>query len=209
MDGLYIICSALIGASATIASVIISKNHRKNKAKLINPILTETQNNENIYTALDYVMKEMKADRAYILQFHNGGYYISGRSQQKFSCTHEMVGRGVSRECELSKNHIVSNFHSYINELTNQEKFAYIDMEEVTDHSFKMLMENKGINSIYNIPIKTLNDTVIGILGVDYIKNCASKNNIGFCSIQQKENFNEETDVFMRRQARIISGYLI
>ena len=209
MDGLYIICSALIGAAATITSVIISKNHKKNKAKLINPILTETQNNENIYTALEYVMKEMKADRAYILQFHNGGYYMSGRSQQKFSCTHEIVEKGISRECELSKNHIVSNFHSYINQLTADEKFAYLDMEEVTDHSFKILMDNKGINSIYNIPIKTLNNTVIGILGVDYIKNCASKNSIGFCSIQQKEDFNEETDVFMKRQARIISGYLI
>lgn len=209
MEGLYIICSALIGAAATVTSVLISRKNARDKARLINPILTETQNNENIYTALDYVMMEMKADRAYILQFHNGGYYMSGRSQQKFSCTHEIVGKGISRECELSKNHIVSNFHTYISQLTTDEKFAYLDLEEVTDHSFKILMDNKGINSIYNIPIKTLNNTVIGILGVDYIKNCASKNSIGFCSIQQKEDFNEETDVFMKRQARIISGYLI
>lgn len=209
MDGLYIICSALIGAAATITSVIISRKHKRDKEKTINPILSETQNNENIYTALDFVMQEMNADRAYILQFHNGGYYMSGRSQQKFSCTHEMVAKGISRECEFSKNHIVSNFHQYINELITNEKFAYLDSEEVPDHTFAMMMENKGIKSIYNIPIKTLNNTVIGILGVDYIKNCASKDSIGFCAIDQKDNFNEETDCFMRRQARIIAGYLM
>lgn len=209
MDGLYIICSALIGAAATITSVLISRKHKKDKQKTLNPILSETQNNENIYTALDFIMKEMNADRAYILQFHNGGYYMSGRSQQKFSCTHEMVEKGISRECDFSKNHIVSNFHTYINGLITDGKFAYLDAENVPDHSFSLMMENKGIQSIYNIPIKTLNNTVIGILGVDYIKNCASKDSIGFCSIEQKENFNEETDEFMKRQARVIAGYLI
>lgn len=207
MDGLYIITSALIGAAATIASVLLA---RRRKAYLTpeNPILNETENNENIYTALDFLMTEMNADRAYILQFHNGGHYMSGRSQQKFSCTHEIVQRGISRECENSKNHIVSNFHSYINEVINGGKFAYLDSEHVLDHAFSTMMQNKGIKSIYNIPIKTLNNTVIGILGVDYIKSCASKDSIGFCSINQKKNFNEETDLFMKRQARIIAGYL-
>lgn len=207
MEGLYILISALIGAGATIASVLIAKK-RKNGLELENPILNETQNNENIYTALDFLMSEMNADRAYILQFHNGGYYMSGRSQQKFSCTHEIVQVGISRECENSRNHIVSNFHAYINEVINDGKFAYLNSEDVNDHAFATMMKNKGIKSIYNIPIKTLNNTVIGILGVDYIKNCASKDSIGFCNINQKNNFNEETDSFMKRQARVIAGYL-
>ncbi len=109
MDGLYIIISALIGACATITSVIVARKKMSGK-EAENPIISETHNNENIYTALDFLMSEMNADRAYILQFHNGGHYMSGRSQQKFSCTHEIVQRGISRECDSSKNHIVSNF---------------------------------------------------------------------------------------------------
>lgn len=209
MDGIYILVSALIGAAATITSVLISRKHSKNKINSRDPILNETENNENIYTALDFVMKEMGADRAYILQFHNGGYYISGRSQQKFSCTHEMVENGISRECEFSQNHIVSNFHEYINELTSSGKFAYLEAEVTKDHSFAMMMKQKGIKSIYNIPIKTLNNTVIGILGVDYIKSCASESSIGSCNTNEKNQFAEDTDEFMKRQARVIAGYLV
>ena len=69
MDGLYIICSALIGAAATITSVLISRKNKRDKEKSINPILSETQNNENIYTALDFIMKEMNLVRIRPLDF--------------------------------------------------------------------------------------------------------------------------------------------
>jgi predicted AAA+ superfamily ATPase len=205
MDGLYLIISALIGAAATIASVLIS---RRSKAAR-DPILNETQNNENIYAALQFLLEEMCADRAYILQFHNGGYYVSGRSQQKFSCTHEIVQPGISRECLDSQNHIVSNFHTYISELTKDKKFAYTDCGDVPDHVFSSMMENKGVKSIYNVPITTLNNKVIGILGVDYVKDQASNNCIGFCPEERKNEFGEKTHEFMKRQSRVIAGYLI
>lgn len=205
MDGLYIIISALIGAAATITSVLIA---RKSRTKF-DPILNETQNNENIYAALDFMMKEMKADRAYILQFHNGGYYVSGRSQQKFSCTHEITEPGISRECQDSQNHIVSNFHTYVNQLVVDKKFAYTDCEEVPDHVFSSLMKNKGIRSIYNVPIVTLNNKVIGILGVDYVKDRASRDCVGFCPQDAVNDFSDKTHEFMKRQARVIAGYLI
>lgn len=207
MEGIYLVISAIIGAGATIASVLLSRNLKKGPDR--DPILSETQNNENIYAALQFIMQEMKADRAYILQFHNGGYYISGRSQQKFSCTHEIASPGISRECEFSQNHIVSNFHDYVSELTNEGSFAHTNYQDVSDKMFSALMKNKGIKSIYNVPIKTLNGKVIGILGVDYIKKCAEESKIGFCDVNQKEKFNKETEEFMVRQARVISGYLI
>lgn len=207
MDGIYIIVSALIGASATIMSVLLSQRIKKNKFR--DPIIDEHKNSENIYTALNFVMDEMGADRAYIFQFHNGSYYISGRSQQKFSCSHETVTKGISREAEFSQNYIISNYHTYIDELVNNGEFCFTDPSEVEDHAFASLMQTKGIKSIYNIPIKTLNGRIIGILGVDYVKDCVKDNMIGFCTNAQSKIFGEETNVFMRRQARIISGYLI
>ena len=68
------------------------------------------------------------------------------------------------------------------------------------DEAFKALLKNKGVKSIYNVPIKTLNGKIIGILGVDYVgskfEGCVD------C---------EGGDVkkFMRGQARIVSGYLV
>ena len=55
MDGIYIIISALIGASATIASVLLSQRIKKKKK---DPIIDEHKNSENIYTALNFVMEE-------------------------------------------------------------------------------------------------------------------------------------------------------
>ena len=208
MDGIYIIVSAIIGASATIASVILSRR-AKNISRKKDPILSETQNNENIYTALDYLMNQMGADRAYIMQFHNGSYYVSGRSQQKFSCTHEMVLPGISREHENSRNHIVSNFHDYINKLTSDGLFCYSDIASAPDHAFVMMAQDKGVRSIYNVPIKTLNDTVIGILGVDYVKGYVDQCSIDPCASSEGECFDEVTNRFMRTQARIIAGYLV
>ena len=147
-------------------------------------------------------MEEMGADRAYVFQFHNGGHYISGRSQQKFSCTHEAVTRGISREAEFSQNYIVSNYHTYIDEMIMNGRLSFTDQDEVNDHAFSTLMKTKGIKSIYNIPIKTLNNQIIGILGVDYVKECVKDNTIGFCNKDQVDAFGEETDLFMKRQAR-------
>ena len=60
------------------------------------------------------------------------------------------------------------------------------------------MISRKGIQSIFNVPIKTLDGKIIGILGVDYVKG-----EIG------EENSTEEGFAFMRRQARVVAGYLI
>lgn len=207
MEGLYIVISALIGAFATIASVFMRQ--RFSKSRKFDPILTEHQNSDNIYTALNFVMEQMGADRAYIFQFHNGSYYMSGRSQQKFSCTHETTTQGVSRESGYSQNHIVSNYYEYIDSIVKKECFFFQSPDEVGDHAFSALMKAKGVQSIYNIPIKTLNNKIIGILGVDYVKSCVKDCELSVCDIDPSEKFGEKTNEFMRRQARIIAGYLV
>ena len=70
-------------------------------------------------------------------------------------------------------------------------------------------MKAKGVQSIYNIPIKTLNNKIIGILGVDYVKSCVKDCEFSVCDVDPSEKFGEKTNEFMRRQARIIAGYLV
>jgi len=193
------IIAATITALATIVSVFMGQYFMNRRKKISKDCLVrETAQNANVYTALDYIMGEMSADRAYIMEFHNGDSYFSGRGQQKYSCTHEVVEEGVSSECELSQNHRVSNYHHYISILVDEQKFAYQNIESIEDNSFHQMLKRKGVQSIYNVPIKTLNGKIIGILGLDYVKSEMTDNSLS-----------DETFAFMKRQARLIAGYLI
>ena len=186
--------ASIITAAATLLSVFIGKKCVNRKP--VCPVTKDTNQSANVYTALQYTLEEMKADRAYVLEFHNGGSYYSGRGQQKFSCTHEVALGGISRECNNSQDHRVSNYYEYINEMIQNKKFKYINVKDVKDQSFLKLINRSGIESIYNMPIKTLNGKIIGILGVDYVKSPCKK-------------FTKEQDDIMYRQCKIIAGYLI
>ena len=196
IEGFETILAAVITALATLTSVFVGQRFINRKQK--DCVIRETSQNANVYTALSFVMGEMGADRCYILEFHNGEVYFSGRGQQKFSCTHEITEEGISPECDFSQNHRISNYHRYINELVSEDRFVYADINNINDKAFHKMLSQKGVESIYNVPIKTLDNKIIGILGVDYVKD--------------RMNFakhDEDKFVFMRRQARIISGYLI
>lgn len=185
----------VITASATLLSVWLG--HRYYKGRYRDPVVDDNAQSSNVYAALEYTMAQMNADRAYVLEFHNGGHYYSGRGQQKFSCTHEMTRKGITNECTNSQEHRVSNFYAYITELIEKKKFAYLQMDEVPDHAFAGLLENAGVLSIYNVPIKTLNGKIIGILGVDYVRT------------RPAAEFSDKDFELMHGQARVISGYLV
>ena len=190
------IIAAVITALATLGSVLAGQMLMRKKQK--NCVIRENAQNANVYTALKYILQQMEGDRVYIMEFHNGESYFSGRSQQKYSCTHEVVEEGISAECEFSQNHRISNYHDYINRLVKNGKFTYRDAHDVEDRAFHQMLIKKGVKSIYNVPIKTLNGKIIGILGVDYVKDSMSAE----CLIEDNCNF-------MQRQARLIAGYLI
>lgn len=190
------ILAAVITAIATVASILLGQRLKGRKEKEC--VIRETSQNANVYTALRYIMEHMQADRGYIMEFHNGDVYFSGRGQQKFSCTYEIVEEGISAESQNSQNHRVSNYHNYVNDLVTEGRYLYHSIEDIKDQAFYQMINRKGIKSIYNVPIKTVDGKIIGILGVDYVKNEIS--DLGY---------DERTLTFMHRQARMIAGYLI
>lgn len=207
MEDYSTIIASLITCIGTVLSVVLGRVllGRRHKA-CKDPIVSDAANSENVYVSLDYLMEVSNCDRAYVMQFHNGGHYVSGRSQKRFSCTHEVSARGISKECENSQNHLVSNFNYYVKEILRTKEFSYTNIGKIKDHSFRNLLESKGVKAIYNIPLKTLEGKVIGILGLDYVKN-EPKSSIDemFKDIHNEEDL----DCFMGRQARIMTGYLI
>lgn len=208
METWMTLVGSLIAAAATIFSAWVGKRYIQRNRR--DPVVEDTAQSANVYTALTYTMGEMEADRAYVLEFHNGGSYYSGRGQQKFSCTHEIVSHGISRECNNSQEHRCSNYNAYIGELLEGDHFSYTNVEDISDHAFSSLLKNAGVKSIFNVPIKTLNGKIIGILGVDFVRTRALKNVMGFkVADNQAGTFDEDAYLLMKRQARIIAGYLV
>jgi len=189
--------AAILSAAATLAGVWAKRKFSEaGKCQ----VECHVKAGANVYTALKFIKSTMNASRAYVFEFHNGGSYFSGRGQQKFSCTHEVVEPGISAECMFSQDHRVSNYSVYINELIADGKFAYTSLDDVDDGGFRTLLGAKGVDALYNVPIKTLNGKIIGILGVDYVGG-----------IQDFPEAGSSPDVqeFMARQARLIAGYLV
>ena len=198
-EQLIYLLAAGLSSGATLLAVWFK--HRL-AGKKCDELVTETRQNANVYTALQYTLDEAKADRAYVFEFHNGEHYFSGRGQQKFSCTYEVVREGISAEAGRSQDYRVSNFHHYINELVQTDSFSHADLKGIDDYSFTKLLEHKGVESIYNVTLKTLNGKIIGILGIDYVRNKIRGGKIGF-------NPNGSLSEFLKSQSKIIAGYLV
>lgn len=207
------IIASMITALATLSSVLIGHRFFKKRSESScsvdckDPVIKDTLQSRNVYKALEYLLSEFNSDRAYVIEFHNGNHYLSGRGQQKFSCTHEIVTEGTSRECIEFQEYKVSNYHTYISQLIDDGQFFSFDCENLNDHAFSSLLHSKGVKSILNVPIKTLNGNIIGILGLDYVKNPINKDNLN----QKFDENNLEQDIlkFLKSQARVIGGYLV
>lgn len=184
-----IVC-ALIGGVFTIIGVYVSTKIRQRK----DPLPFDLDRNDNINTALSYTLEKLGADRCYVHQFHNGDHYYSGNSQQKFSCTYEIVEEGISCEAPNSQNHRVSNYNYFIKDLVKNDGFCYGEINDIEDCTLKDKLGKQGVESIGCVPIKLLNGRIIGVLGVDFVKN--------------KKQVCGEGMKLLRLQSKIIAGYL-
>ena len=163
-----VIIAALIGAIGTLVAVVVNKRLSFKKPPC--PLKSHTERNTNVYKVLDYILNNLNADRAYIYEFHNGETYYSGSSQQKFSCSYEVVNEGVSSECNNSQNFRISNFHGMINALISEGFFFVEKISELNDPICKAHFLKQGTQSFYMLPIATLSKKIIGVLVVDYVK---------------------------------------
>jgi len=188
--GVGYILAALISALATFGAIWL-KHYLYEKKQ---DISSHNRSNENIYSSLQEILKEFGADRAYIYEFHNGEHFFSGQPQKKFSCSYEWTGEGVSSESNRSQNYRVTNFHKYISRLISDGEFFRGDVELIRDFSFRALLQEKGVESLYNIVLKSANGKHIGFVGIDYVKS--------------KKNLNDAEKRELRVWARQIGAYL-
>lgn len=187
------VLTGVVSAITAVAGMYVKIRYDERKSKEFS---YDPNQHSSIVTALEYVLAETEADRAYVLEFHNGEHYFSGRSQQKLSCTYEVVSEGISSECHKIQNVRTSNFHGLTKDIASEKTFKCPNLEKYTDDiTFKSFLEDKGVKSMFARPIKTLNGKILGIIILDYVK--------------ENRVWSDEAEEFVKKQARVISGYLI
>lgn len=194
-SGLDII-SVLTGVVSAATAVIgmwlkIKYDERKSKELNYDPAA-----HSNVISALNFIMQKTEADRVYILEFHNGEHYFSGRSQQKLSCTYEVISEGISSECQVMQNIRVSNLHGLTKSIAAEKTFICEDVENYAeDIGFKSFLQEKGVKSLFARPIKTLNGKILGTICFEYVK--------------EKRAWGADAEEFTKKQAIVVAGYLI
>ena len=187
------VLTGVVSAATAVLGIWLKIKYDEKKDKQLN---YDPQLHGNVVTALNFILDETGADRAYVLEFHNGEHYFSGRSQQKLSCTYEVVSEGISVESHSIQNIRVSNFHGLVKSIAQGETFKCKDIEKYDDDmSFKSFLQGKGVQSMFARPVKTLNGKIIGVIILEYVK--------------EPRKWSQEAEEFLNKQSKIISGYLI
>jgi len=171
----------------------IQKRKEKNEDKVIDAIADTCVINEE----LEEILEEFKADRIYISQFHNGGtYYPTGKSIQKFSIFYEVTRPGIAIISHIFRN-IPCSLYPKAFDIMLKDKGIFIpDYSDPTVATFglKGAADSAGDKSSYMIPLFTLDEKYMGVLGMDYV-------------VKKKKLTKDQWEHFQIRASRI-SGYL-
>lgn len=137
----------------------------------------------------------MKADRAYVYQFHNGNVFTSKQPIWKISCTNEVCARGVSYESHRTQNVIVSSIWEAVSAIFIEETdkfdpgstkvqpatcgssgqecsapkgvFMYV-IDQMPESYAKFHLTSQSSKLIFHAPLLDAHENVIGIVGIDF-----------------------------------------
>jgi hypothetical protein len=153
--------------------VIYIKNRLDNSKPKPDMVLDALKVSEQVTNKMDHIREEFKADRVWILQFHNGGhFYPTGKSIAKFSMLYETVGSGAHSIQSNFQNIPVNLFSRSINRLLEHDVIEIPDYKDdsIATYGLKYVAEESGCKSAYLFSIKNLEGKFIGVMGVDYVR---------------------------------------
>ena len=127
-----------------------------------------------IVAAESVIREEFNGDRVWITQFHNGGnFYPTGKSIQKFSIFYEVAKKGISSISHTFNNIPTSLYPKAFDHMLNDEQKGIFIPDyndpKIATYGLKGAAESVGTKSSYLIPLFTLDEKYIGVLGVDYV----------------------------------------
>lgn len=130
-------------------------------------VLETLNSGKLVKDSLDNLRCQWDADRASIIQFHNGGFFSNGESMQKLTITHEEISPGVNPLCKVIQ-HIPLTSALWLGDLINGGIIK--NVEDVQDVISRTFFDEFGIKSIIGCPLKQ-NDKVIGMVLLQWVNN--------------------------------------
>lgn len=177
--------------------VLILKDYQDRKKK--GDMMLDTLHvSERVTTKLDHIREHIHADRVWLIQFHNGGnFYPTGKSIAKFSMTYEAVSGGTTSMQTSFQNIPVTLFSKPINHLLENDEIFIQDYkdETIATYGLKYIADEYGCKSSYLFAIKTMDERLVGVMGIDFTK--------------KKLKLNEDQTAELARNAATIGGVLV
>ena len=161
------------------------------------PVDEAIELNSLVDDQLGVIMEELKCDRVWISQFHNGGhFYPTGKSIQKFSIFYEKVTIDTIPSQHTFQNIPCSLFPKAMSALYKEGEIAVPTLESET-YDLLAVAKPYGSKSFYLIALDDLQGKFIGVLSVDF---------------KEEYQLSKEDWIFIRQKAGVIGtlldGYL-
>lgn len=122
-----------------------------------------------INAILDDMLGMYNADRAKLVQFHNGTHSLGGIAFKYISTTHEAVRAGVSSEILNYQNIPTSILGDYAKTLMNSGFVKIEDTNDMENTAYKQLLQQQAINARCMYPIFDRAGRFTGFVAIDWV----------------------------------------
>lgn len=132
-----------------------------------------TRINKKIDIALKQIRQEAGANRACLVQYHNGGKGLNHQAFLKMSMTNEDVATGTSPMMGEFKDQFRSSLGYFVNNI-NETKACYIDdLNDIRSKDIGVyeFMKLRNVSELYGYAIKGNQNNVIAFIALEFIDN--------------------------------------
>lgn len=129
-------------------------------------ITREIANSKLIQTILQQQLEEYGAQRAFVMQRHNGGKYGTGKSMMKLSTSYEALEDGVSTEFKEYQNLPITLYSVFVDTVIS-ERGLFPNVDEIDDILTKAFFAQRGTKSAVVYPIMRGTE-IMGIIGFEW-----------------------------------------
>ncbi len=177
------------GILIVVAAIFLFIMYKQNKIqaenynKLFDKMLEDNDHNEekeekakkyekNINQILSDLLYSTDSARTFYIRFHNGGHDLNKMSFLKMSMTNERVRAGILPMSNDFTNQFRSVFVYPLTEIAEKGEFLTANTSDLKekDNATYLFLYSRGVYRSYLVDIKNANGTVIGIVGVEYMK---------------------------------------
>jgi hypothetical protein len=159
--------------TAVFGPIIVNwvKLKMEKKAK-ITPMREALEASTLVDSQLEIILNELECDRVWLQQFHNGGhFYPTGKSIQKFSIFYEKATPDLPHIQHTFQNIPVSLFPRVLSKIYQDNELSIDDVSTAEDtYGLEYLTTQFGTKSVCMLGLYSLDDHLIGVLGISFKK---------------------------------------